>query len=213
METAPASQALPIKREALYVTRRAWFVGRQNRKALNEIRHRLRVIRAAADPWFKGNEARRAYWDEWEYRVLWAADAVHSDEKAFYGLRTIALFSSIAVPSLVGLNLSGAGGTVVRWLTFALSLIAAITTGALTLFRIGDRWLMYRKLKEGLLGAALTLLESSGKDGDLQDKAWAAFTSATSALVADYNRTYEAAVITAVQSSPDNRPLHDRRGG
>jgi hypothetical protein len=61
------------------------------------------------------------------------------------------MISSITVPSLVGLNLSGTGGAVVRWLTFAFSLVAAITTGMLTLYRLSDRWLMYRKLNQDLI--------------------------------------------------------------
>jgi len=51
------------------------------------------------------------------------------------------VFSAITVPSLVGLNLSGTGGVIVRWITFALSLVAAVSTAFLTLYRLGDRWL------------------------------------------------------------------------
>jgi hypothetical protein len=133
-----------------------------------------------------------------------ASRSVIDSERIFYGLRLVALVSSITVPSLVGLNLSGTGGSVVRWLTFAFSLVAAISTGALTLLRASDRWVMYRKLQQDLLKIGRSLVESSGTD---PQEAWEAFTHATNEAIADYNRTYESAVIQAAGSSPEYRGL------
>jgi hypothetical protein len=122
-------------------------------KAIRELWLQLHDMRTAAKP-FLTNEARKVYWAQaWELTVVRAATRVESNRKEFYGLRLAAIISAITVPSLVGLNLSGAGGSAVRWLTFALSLIAALSTAILTLFRFADRWVMYRALSNGLMSA------------------------------------------------------------
>jgi Protein of unknown function (DUF4231) len=168
---------------------------------VKDIKKRLGIMRKAAEPFLADHEPRIAYWSEWEYNVVHAEWRVHGCQRQFYALRLIALISAITVPSLVGLNLSGTGGAVVRWLTFAFSLVAAISTGVLALYRVGDRWLMYRKLGEDLMRFGWTLVESSGTD---PQEAWDTFTKNTDKAIADYNRTYEAAVIHAAQPKPDD---------
>jgi hypothetical protein len=189
------------------------FSSRMERSpGIKQLRERINIMHKAVLP-ILTDDTRKASWSEWEYNVVRAAWAVRNDKKAYYGLRTTALVSSITVPSLVGLNLSGTGGTVVRWLTFAFSLVAAITTGMLTLYRLSDRWLMYRKLNEDLMKLGLTLVESSGTDPQI---AWEAFTNATNKAMTDYNKTYEHAVIQAAASAPNNhgqgKEEHPRTG-
>ena len=186
------------------------FYNRMERNpAIKDIKKRLGTMHKAAEPFLTAHEARIAYWSEWEYTVVHAEWRVHGCQRQFYALRLIALVSAITVPSLVGLNLSGTGGSVVRWLTFAFSLVAAISTGVLTLYRVGDRWLMYRKLGEDLIRFGWTLVESAGTD--LQS-AWDTFTEDTDKAIADYNRTYEAAVIHASQPKPDDASSGPGRG-
>jgi hypothetical protein len=152
-------------------------------------------MRNAARP-FLTDEARKVYWAEaWELSVVRAATRVESNRKQFYGLRLAAIISAITVPSLVGLNLSGTGGTAVRWLTFTLSLIAALSTAIITLFRFADRWLMYRTLNNSLMSAGWELITSTESDPG----AWSRFTTATDAAQASYNATYQRAVILAAE--------------
>ncbi len=133
-------------------------------------------------------------------------DRVEGNRKQFYGLRLAAVISAIIVPSLVGLNLSGTGGSAVRWLTFTLSLIAALSTAILTLFRFGDRWLMYRALSSSLMSAGWALVNSPPADS----KAWTRFTSATEVAKARYNAAYQTAVILATQPrAEDHSDSHD----
>ena len=105
------------------------------------------------------------------------------------------------MPSLVGLNLSGTGGTAVRWLTFGPSLIAALSAAIIALFRFSDRWLMYRTLSNSLLSAGWALVNSP--DSDTQ--AWSRFTAATEAAKARYNATYQTAVILAAEPKTDKQ--------
>jgi Protein of unknown function (DUF4231) len=169
-------------------------------KAIRELRVQLHDMRHAAQPFLTG-EARKVYWAKaWELAVVHAVSRVEVNRKQFYGLRLAAVVSAITVPSLVGLNLSGTGGSAVRWLTFALSLIAALSTAILTLFRFGDRWLMYRALSNGLMNAGWALVNSPATDAE----AWTRFTAATEAAEARYNVTYQTAVILAAQPKADD---------
>jgi hypothetical protein len=61
---------------------------------------------------FLTNDVNRASWERWKIAVITAVRDTENSRKAFYILRTIALISAITVPSLVGLNLSGTGGSV-----------------------------------------------------------------------------------------------------
>lgn len=171
-------------------------------KAIRELRAQLHDMRNAAKP-FLTNEARKAYWaGEWELTVMHAATRVESNRKEFYGLRLAAIISAITVPSLVGLNLSGTGGSTVRWLTFALSLIAALSTAIITLFRFADRWLMYRALRNSLMNAGWALVNTP----DTQQDAWGQFTAATDAAKARYDATYQTAVILAAEQNAGSQP-------
>jgi hypothetical protein len=170
---------------------------------------RIDIMHTAAGAFFT-NEAREAGWSKWRDTVVMADRNVAINKRAFYSLRIVVLISAITVPSLVGLNLSGTGGLVVRWLTFGFSLVAAILTSILTLYRLGERWLMYRKLKEDLMKIGWTLVESSGVSTQEAPRAWGSFLSATDKVVAEYNKTYETTVIQTAQSSLEYR--HDGSG-
>jgi hypothetical protein len=180
----------------------------QEPKAIRDLRAQLHEMRHAAQP-FLTDEARKVYWaNGWELPVAHAAIRVESNRKQFYGLRLVAIISAITVPSLVGLNLSGTGGSAVRWLTFALSLIAALSTAIITLYRFADRWLMYRTLSNSLMSAGWALINSPPTD----PKAWAHFTAATDAANARYNTTYQTAVILAAEPKSDNLASSQGKG-
>jgi hypothetical protein len=174
---------------------------RMNKNAvIVELRQRINAMQQAIQPLLTDNKVRTARWEEWNYNLVHATWRQNGNKGSFYRLRVIALVAGIAVPSLVGLNLAGTGGAVVRWLTFGLSLVAAIATAIITLYRMGDRWLMYRRLADSLMVVGYTLVDSYGADPQQGQKAWDAFTSATDRAIANYNRTYEAAVIQVAQS-------------
>jgi len=131
-----------------------------------------------------------AFWtSRWETYLSLAAQRVDSNRQQFYYLRAVAVISSVIVPSLVGLNLSGSGGVWVRWITFALSLVAAVATACLALFRFGDRWFLYRDLQNELLLCGWTYV---GGIDDGTDTAWQALVTATNAAIQKYNGGYEA---------------------
>ena len=174
---------------------------RMNRSStIAQLQGRINAIQEAIQPLLTGNKARTARWEEWKYYLVHATWREAGNKKSFYRLRLVALVAGIAVPSLVGLNLAGTGGAVVRWLTFGLSLVAAIATGVIALYRLGDRWLMYRRLMDNLMAIGYTLADSYSTHPQEEEVAWKEFTNATDQALANYNRTYEASVIQVAQS-------------
>jgi hypothetical protein len=86
--------------------------------------------------------------------------------------------------------------------TFSLSLIAALSAAILTLFRFGDRWLMYRTLKSELINAGWALVNSPYTD---LDKPWSAFTVVTNDAISKYDAEYAAEVISVAQPKSSNQ--------
>ncbi len=175
--------------------------------AIKELRIELRAMHGAVKP-FLTSDARVAYWSQvWELEVIRASLRVESNRKQTYSFRLTAISSAIIVPSLVALNLSGTGGTAVRWLTFSLSLVAALSTAILTLFRFGNRWLMYRSLSNELINAGWAMVNSPHTD---LDKPWSAFTAATSAAISRYNISRNQTTrATAEPSTPRPQPAKE----
>jgi hypothetical protein len=167
---------------------------------IKDLRERIDRMQNAIQPLLKENGAKAALWEEWKYNLVHATWREKGNKGTYYRMRVVSLVSAIIVPALVGLNFAGTGGVVVRWLTFAFSLVAAIATGILTLYRTGDRWLMYRRVMDSLMASGCTLVESFSTDSQRQQAAWAAFNSANDRAIATYNKTYEAAVIHVAQS-------------
>ena len=167
---------------------------------IKELRRRIDSMQEAIQPLLDDDKVKNSRWEDWKYNLIHATWRERGNKRTFYRLRIVSLTSAITVPSLVGLNLAGTGGGVVRWLTFALSLVAAIATGILTLYRTGDRWLMYRRLMDDLMSIGYTLMDRFGANSQHALQAWEAFTSGTDRAIADYNKTYEAAVIHVAQS-------------
>lgn len=168
-----------------------------------ELGTQLEQMHDVVEP-FLTDAGRLAYWSvRWEAYVVFAARRVISNRKQFYILRLVAVSSSVIVPSLVGLNLSGTGGIWVRWLTFGLSLVAALSTAVLALFRFGDRWFLYRSLQDDLLVAGWDFI---GKAPSLADEAWPVFVASTEASIARYVGAYESEVIASARPKDAEAP-------
>jgi hypothetical protein len=151
----------------------------------------MTIMRAALENTL-ADDARGAYWDgRWATFTRFAAGRVKQNREHFYTIRLVATLSAVIVPALVGLNLAGAGGAAVRWCTFSLSLVAAVSTAVLGVFRYGDRWNLYRDLQTELLAAAWSLLNT----GCERDSEWATFTRRTENAIAKYNGAYDSDLI------------------
>jgi hypothetical protein len=147
------------------------------------------------------NTGQRNYWAfVWQPAVESAFKKIQDNRKWFYSLQGASTAAAVTVPALVGLNLSGTGGQVVRWLTFAVGLAGALTTATLTLFRFGSRWRLNREYYAELLQAGRNYaLLGAPADG------WTAFQQRVDGYIAAYDRSYDAEIISAAQPTGANK--------
>jgi len=106
---------------------------------------------------------------------------------------------TIPVPLLAGLNLHGNGATLVRWLTFVLSLTAAIVTAYVTIRGYEPRWRLYHKYADKILSEGWLYLNKAGRywTGSPQpdgNQLAALFTKEVCGIVTAMNKEYDAIV-------------------
>lgn len=86
----------------------------------------------------------------WLDQVLWLEGKSSSSRDRFYRLRMATIVGGVIIPALVSLNIGGKVGEAVRWLSFGVSQLVAISAASEEFFRYGDRWHQYRNTSEGL---------------------------------------------------------------
>jgi hypothetical protein len=117
-------------------------------------------------------------------------------------MRGVAAVSAVTVPALVGLNLAGTGKTWIRWITFGLSLVAALSVALLAMFRVGDRWFLYRDLQDTLLTTGWKYVTDSATD---REAAWTGFVAGTEGAISRYNSSYETELITPARGENNTK--------
>ena len=99
----------------------------------------------------------------WLDQVLWMEGKADHAQKRHNLLRLTAIVGGVIVPSLVSLNISSEGTMVViRWLTFAISLLVAISVAVEEFFHYGERWRHYRRSVESLKIEGWEFFQRSG---------------------------------------------------
>lgn len=86
----------------------------------------------------------------WLDQVLWLEGKSSKSRDRFYKLRMMTIVGGVVIPALVSLNIDGQVGKAMRWLTFGVSQVVAISAASEEFFRFGDRWQQYRNTVEGL---------------------------------------------------------------
>lgn len=90
-------------------------------------------------------------------------------QKRYYLLRLTAIVGGVTVPALVSLNLSSSGVMAyVRWATFIISLMVAISVAVEEFFHYGERWRHYRNSVERLKIEGWEFFQLSGQYRDLK---------------------------------------------
>jgi hypothetical protein len=99
----------------------------------------------------------------WLDQVLWMERKAESTKKKYYSLRLITIIGGVSVPALVSLNLSGRAEAFVGWLTFAISLMVAVSAAVEEFFHYGERWRHYRRTVEELKSAGWEFFQLAGR--------------------------------------------------
>src|SRR3954454_23581233 len=101
----------------------------------------------------------------WLRSVLWMEAAAQRTRTRYYALRLTTVVGAVIVPALVSINAVGGAATAVTWLTFAVSLVVAVSAAVEGFFRFGERWRHYRSLVEEVKSEGWDFHELSGPAG------------------------------------------------
>jgi hypothetical protein len=116
----------------------------------------------------------------WLEQMKWMSAKSKSSQKKYYLLRLIAIVGGVIVPALVSMNISDEGVmTYIRYLTFIVSLLVAISVAVEEFFHYGERWRHYRNTAERLKieGWEFFQLSGSYKEYKVHGNAYTAFAS------------------------------------
>ena len=86
----------------------------------------------------------------WLDQVLWMESRADSARTRYYLLRLTAIVLGLLIPVLVGLNIQGPAGDILRYAIVVLGLLVAVSAALEEFFRYGERWRHYRHTVEWL---------------------------------------------------------------
>lgn len=137
----------------------------------------------------------------WLENVLWMESAAQRTRTRYYVLRLVTVVGAVIVPALVSINAVGGAKTAVTWLTFAVSLVVAVSAAVDGFLRFGERWRHYRSLVEELKSEGWDYYELSGRysaQGASHAAAFPTFAARVNDLLRQETQTY----IEEIASSP-----------
>lgn len=147
----------------------------------------------------------------WLENVLWMEAAAQRTRTRYYGLRLITIAGAVIVPALVSINAVGGTREAITWLTFAVSLVVALSAAVEGFVRFGDRWRHYRGLVEELKLEGWAFHELSAPyraEGATHETSFPTFVERVNELLARETQTYiseiaASAGASATADSPD----------
>jgi len=138
----------------------------------------------------------------WLENVLWMEDAAQRTRTRYYALRLTTVVGAVIVPALVSINALGGAETAITWLTFAVSLVVAVSAAVEGFFRFGERWRHYRSLVEELKSEGWNFHELSGPyraDGATHKTAFPAFVDRVNDVLRRETQAYIAEIASPQQ--------------
>jgi hypothetical protein len=111
----------------------------------------------------------------------------------YYALRLTTIAGAVIVPALVSINAVGGAEAAITWLTFAVSLVVALSAAVEGFVRFGDRWRHYRSLVEELKSEGWSFRELSGPyrvEGTTHGTVFPTFVERVNQLLARETQTY-----------------------
>lgn len=108
----------------------------------------------------------------WVDTVLWMETRATSARNRYYWLRLMIIGGGVLIPALISLDLSDPlASNVLKWATFVLSLVVAISAAVEGFFRYGERWRHYRRTVELLKAEGWRFLQRGGAYADVASHA------------------------------------------
>lgn len=140
----------------------------------------------------------------WLENVLWMEVAAQRTRTRYYALRLTTVVGAVIVPALVSINAVGGAETAITWLTFAVSLVVAVSAAVEGFFRFGERWRHYRSLVEELKSEGWDFHELSGpyrSDGATHETAFPAFVDRVNDVLRRETQAYIAEIASPPQAA------------
>lgn len=149
----------------------------------------------------------------WLENVLWMEAAAQRTRTRYFALRLTTVVGAVIVPALVSINAVGGAESAITWLTFAVSLVVAVSAAVEGFFRFGERWRHYRSLVEELKTEGWDFLELSGpyKAKD-HEAAYPTFVERVNALLKRETQAYISEIARPAQA-PAASEAAPRSGG
>lgn len=167
--------------------------GRYTKQAVKDVQLQLRSMHHAAEQTLEW-PGRKALWCQyWEFQVLTAAEREYANRGYERLGRFAALILLLGVTALASVSVfaTGPSATWLAGLTAVVAWLAAIATGALGIFRYGDRWSKSHTVRSGLMTAGWKYINATTGDGSDREQAWKAFLEETEAVMVTYEQRYE----------------------
>ena len=198
--------------------RRSWTCRRQRRRRARGPFDQawLRTdLDALVESFHLGPEQDHFLRSRWLENVLWMEAAAQRTRTRYYALRLTTVVGAVIVPALVSINAVGGAETAITWLTFAVSLVVAVSAAVEGFFRFGERWRHYRSLVEELKSEGWDFYELSGPyraDGATHATAFPAFVDRVNDVLRRETQAYIAEIASPPQApAPSDGPGFGQR--
>jgi hypothetical protein len=142
----------------------------------------------------------------WLEQLAWLEQRAGKNQARYYALRTVAIGSGVIVPALVSLDIkASSSGSGVAWLTFALSLVVALSAALDGFYRFGDRWRNYRRTAEALKSRGWLFLQLAGPYAEFgsHEEAYTTFAADVEAVLQEDVQNYVTRVAAERRPSED----------
>lgn len=143
----------------------------------------------------------------WLENVLWMEAAAQRTRTRYYALRLLTVVGAVIVPALVSINAVGGAESAITWLTFAVSLVVAVSAAVEGFFRFGERWRHYRSLVEELKFEGWDFYELTGPyraDGATHETAFPVFVDRVNDVLRRETQAYIAEIASPQASAPSD---------
>ena len=143
----------------------------------------------------------------WLDQVVWVEGKANQARDRYYRLRLITVVGAVLLPALVSVSASGDLGSGVRALTWAVSLVVAVSAAVEEFFRFGDRWRNYRLTAERLKTEGWLFFQLSGHysaDGSTHKDAYPVFAKRVEELIQADVDTYLTQVAVEKKKEKEN---------
>ena len=140
----------------------------------------------------------------WLEQVIWMEGKALDSLCWYRVLRLATIIGGVIVPALVSLNLGAGAADMIKTLTFAVSLMVALSAAVEEFFHYGERWRHYRRTVESLKSEGWQFFQLSGPYANLTHvQAYPAFAARVEELSREEVETYMTQVVKEKKEKDD----------